>query len=59
MLLFWSKDVAQGRKVAAIRFDTLVKIDGIRIVPAGNSPFNGLPDELGCDMIKLPVPSLR
>lgn len=47
MLLFWSRDVAQGRKLAAIRFDVLVKIDAIRIVPTGMTPFLALPGELG------------
>lgn len=48
MLLFWSRDVAKGRQIAAIRFESLVKLDTIRIVPAGVSPFHALPEELGC-----------
>lgn len=52
MLLFWSRDVARGRKIAAIRFESLVKLDAIRIVPAGISPFQALPEELGCGRLK-------
>jgi len=48
MLLFWSRDVAQGRRIAAVKFDSLVKIDAIRIVPAGIAPFAAVPEEVGC-----------
>jgi hypothetical protein len=47
MLLFWSKDVAQGRRLAAVKFDSLVKIDTIRVVPAGTVPFAVVPEETG------------
>lgn len=47
MLLFWSRDVAHGRRLAAVKFDNLVKIDTIRIVPAGIAPFAAVPEENG------------
>lgn len=47
MLLFWSKDVAQGRGLAAVKFDSLVKIDTVRVVPSGIAPFAAVPQETG------------
>lgn len=47
MLLFWSSDVAKGRNIAAIRFDTLVKVDSIRLIPNGALAFENVPTEIG------------
>ena len=58
MLLFWSRDAAQGRRIAAVKFDSLVKIDTIRVVPAGITPFAAVPEEAGCVAFRLSQRSL-
>ena len=53
MLLFWSRDVARGRQLAAVRFETLVKINTIRIVPTAIAPFAAVPEESGFVVFRL------